>query len=305
MNILLNTFRQLKAILELFKVKLTATITFCCIAGYLLVKPVFSFELLLVSLGTFLVASFSCGLNQLQESDIDKLMEHKHARPIPSGKLSKKSAKKVLVTSFITGLIMLLAGGNLITVGLALFAVILYNVVYTKLKKTSAYAAIYGGIIGGIPPIIGSSAADCSCCSTSDGWDISVILLSLLVIFWQVPHFWLITLIHQNDYKNTGHPLITDVFNPLQLDRIIFSWIFLSAICSITLAFNISAFPNIAIILITIISILIIILSFFLPFAYNSKNYLTFVFICLNIYIILILTVIVVFSYLQYPFIAN
>jgi heme o synthase len=86
------------------------------------------------------------------------------------------------------------------------------------MKRVSAFAVVPGSVIGALPPAIGWAAA---------GGDLeSPALLALGFVFfvWQVPHFWLLALRHQEDYERAGLPTLSRYFTPQQILRLIFTW---------------------------------------------------------------------------------
>ena len=59
-----------------------------------------------------------------------------------------------------------------------------YNGVYTPLKRVSAFAAIPGGVVGSLPPVIGWAAGGGSVT------DARILAVAFFFFVWQVPHFW-------------------------------------------------------------------------------------------------------------------
>ena len=89
-----------------------------------------------------------------------------------------------------------------ITTALVLAAVLSYTLLYTLfLKRRSPYGTIPGGIPGALPVLIGYSAV-----AGRVGMD--GIILFLVMILWQPPHFWTLALAHKEEYRDAGVPVL-------------------------------------------------------------------------------------------------
>jgi protoheme IX farnesyltransferase len=155
-------------------------------------------------------------------------MERTRSRPLPSGKLSPGICLFVSLSLMLAGAtILLLHGANPIAWSLGLFAIVWYNGVYTYLKRKTAFAVIPGAMVGGIPPLIGWVSGG------GHLLDPEILAISFFFFMWQVPHFWFLLLKFGKDYENAGLPSLTQVFNPAQLGRITFMWVFAAAVTCI------------------------------------------------------------------------
>jgi len=92
----------LKCYTQLMKFRLSATVVFSALIGYLLgtTSPDFS-KILLLILGGILVTGSANALNQILERNYDKLMKRTAIRPLPAGNLTLNQA---LIFSFIIGM---------------------------------------------------------------------------------------------------------------------------------------------------------------------------------------------------------
>jgi protoheme IX farnesyltransferase len=94
--------------LLLTKSRLTLTVVFSSIAGYLLAAPVPSpWHILLLSLGGYGLAGASNAFNQIIEKDIDAKMKRTQNRPIPKDRMSTQTAFAIATTLLIIGLVIL------------------------------------------------------------------------------------------------------------------------------------------------------------------------------------------------------
>ena len=183
-----------------------------------------SWRMLLTMMGVFLLSCGSCALNQYQERNIDKLMERTKTRPLPSGRLRPLQVLYLSLALICSGLLVMLAAGNLMAAGLGVFAIFWYNAIYTTLKRKTAFAAVPGSLTGAVPPAIGW---------VSGGGmpaDPHMWAVCSLFFMWQVPHAWLIQLTHEADYERAGLPSLPGTFSRDQARRIIFIWIFSTAV---------------------------------------------------------------------------
>jgi protoheme IX farnesyltransferase len=205
--------------LEITKFRITIFVTITTMFGYIAATNSLDKGAILPILGILLLACGSAALNHYQERNVDSLMERTKNRPIPAGKISANSTLKIIFILVVIGSVLLFIGSNLIALLLGLFNLFWYNAVYTPLKKISSLAIIPGSLVGAIPPMIGW---------VSGGgyiFDPQIILIAFFFFIWQIPHFWLLLLLLENDYRRAGFPTLTQIFSKGQLARITFMWV--------------------------------------------------------------------------------
>ena len=152
--------------------------------------------------GLYLVVSGSFALNQAYEWTSDSLMKRTQKRPVPAGQMTAFQALAFGLFLVVLGLFILMALKPL-TAGLALLAVLLYNVFYTmSWKKKWAFAAVPGALPGALPVLIGWSVP------TSLIWQAESLYLFFILFLWQMPHFWSLALHYKEDYKLAGFPVL-------------------------------------------------------------------------------------------------
>ena len=171
----------------------------------------------------FLLAAGTAILNQYQERSSDSAMERTKQRPIPAGEVSPAAALMASILSLCCGFILLGVLFGVIPVLLGVLSVVLYNGIYTYLKKITAFASIPGAVAGALPPLMGYSAAGGRLTDPLAVW--------LLVFFyiWQIPHFWLLMGIHGDDYRRANFPSLQTRLADLGLGRVVFNWIIATA----------------------------------------------------------------------------
>ncbi|GMU96582.1 MAG: hypothetical protein AMXMBFR50_20980 [Ignavibacterium album] len=197
--------------------------------GYIAAAEMFDLNFLLVLLGVLLLACGSASLNHYQERFTDALMERTRNRPIPSGRITSKSVLEISVLLILAGIVLLFIGGNILSVLFGILNLIWYNGIYTPLKRKTSLAIIPGSLVGAIPPVIGWVAAD------GNLFSLQILMISFFLFIWQIPHFWLLLLVLDGDYKKAGMPTLTGIFSKNQLARITFIWIIATAISSMFL----------------------------------------------------------------------
>ena len=222
--------KHINLFLELGKARISGLATFTMIAGYVLAHGGVSWQLPLLTLGVFLIACGSATINHIQDRDIDGRMQRTMGRPLPSGRITEQYAWGVAVVALVVGSALILLVGNVVAMVLGLLAVFWYNVVYTPLKRVTAFAAVPGGVVGGIPPILGWVAA-------GGNWaDPRILVVGFFFFVWQVPHFWLLLLFTAGrDSEKAGLPSLTNLFSHDQLARITFMWIFATAMACVSI----------------------------------------------------------------------
>jgi len=226
-----NKIKLIKIIFELGKFRITMFVSFSTALGYLLAGNTLDFKLLIIVLGVFLLAGGASAFNEWREYSRDALMERTKNRPIPSGAITPRMGFNIALLLTFAGLGFLALINDLLVVSLGSFALIWYNTVYTSLKMKTALAIIPGSVVGAVPPAIGWVAG---------GGYLSDPQLWALVFFfyiWQIPHFWLLLMVLEKDYKMAGYPVLTDLFNSNQLRRITFVWIASLAVSCLLIPF--------------------------------------------------------------------
>jgi len=186
---------------EITKMRLSLSVVFSSLAGYLLGTETVSFYILiLLAFGGYFMVGASNTFNQIIEKDLDALMNRTKNRPIPSGRMSVKSAFILAIIFTILGVAIL----YIINPQTAMFGAIsifLYTSAYTPLKTKTPLSVFVGAIPGAIPFMLGWVAA------TND-FGIEPGTLFMLQFFWQFPHFWAIGWFLHDDYQKAGFNML-------------------------------------------------------------------------------------------------
>jgi protoheme IX farnesyltransferase len=222
---------KIKILFELTKIKITLFVMLTTAVGFVASAGELNYTIIVVCTGLLSLACGSAVFNHIQERNTDALMNRTKSRPIPSGKITVKAAVILSAMLLICGSIMLYYGGGELALGLALLNLLWYNGFYTPLKRKSSLAILPGALVGAIPPAVGWVAGG------GGIFDKEIIIISFFFFIWQVPHFWLLLMSFDQEYKNAGFPTITKYFTREQLSRIIFIWIAATVVTGLLIPF--------------------------------------------------------------------
>ncbi|WP_283637564.1 heme o synthase [Aquaticitalea lipolytica] len=182
---------------EITKMRLSLSVVFSSIAGYLLgTQQVEVYTLILLAFGGYFMVGASNAYNQIIEKDLDALMDRTKNRPIPAGRMSVNTAFTIAVIFTILGIATLYVI-NPRTAMYGAISIFLYTCVYTPLKTKTPLAVFVGAIPGAIPFMLGWVAA-------RNDFGIEPGALFAIQFFWQFPHFWAIGWFLFDDYKKGG-----------------------------------------------------------------------------------------------------
>ena len=148
-------------------------------------------------IGTVLVGSGAGVLNQVWERNSDALMARTRNRPISAGRIGS-------IEGTVFGLVLALGGAaylaslvNLTAASVGAFSALVYVVVYTPLKSRTVLSTVIGAVPGGLPTLIGWTAA-------GGVLDARASSLFAILFLWQLPHFLAISWVHREDYERAG-----------------------------------------------------------------------------------------------------
>ena len=191
----------LKNFAEITKMRLSISVVFSSLAGYLLAADTIEpLTLALLVFGGYCMVGASNVYNQIIERDLDALMKRTMNRPVPSGRVSVSAAfvlGSVLTLSGLTALYVI----NPKTAMFGAISIFMYVSLYTPLKTRTPLAVFVGAFPGAIPFMLGWVAA------TND-FGIEPGTLFMIQFFWQFPHFWAIGWFLHDDYQKAGFRML-------------------------------------------------------------------------------------------------
>lgn len=195
--------RHTRSYLQLIKPGITLSNTLTALAGFFLAAAFvpFSFLALVGGVGgtAFIIAS-ACVVNNVLDRNIDKRMKRTSKREIAKGTINVPSAIALAVILGLIGFGIILLWTNLLTFVLGVIAFVWYVVIYGIAKRTTSLSTLIGGVPGALPPVAGYTALTGSI-------DAAAIILFLILFFWQIPHFYAISMFRRDDYAKAGLPV--------------------------------------------------------------------------------------------------
>ena len=173
------------------------------VAGFLLAAQgtIHFVTLAAMAVGLSLIVASACVFNNYIDRGIDKKMARTKHRALVEGTIAPSAALVFASTLGAIGTVIMLLGTTLVALVSALFGLFAYVVLYGIAKRAGSYGTLVGAISGAIPPVVGYTAV-------TDSIDLAAILLFVILIFWQMPHFYAIALYRQKDYASAGIPVL-------------------------------------------------------------------------------------------------
>ncbi|MEI6695698.1 MAG: protoheme IX farnesyltransferase [Bacteroidota bacterium] len=277
----------------MLKYKVSLAVSFTAITGYILYTKSFDIQIIKLASAVFILAGGASALNQFQERAFDAKMKRCMHRPLPSGKITPLTALFTSILCIVTGTLLLFYFFDVITALLGLFNIIWYNLLYTNLKKITAFAVVPGSLTGAIPVFMGWTAAGGSI------FESAIVFIAFFIFIWQIPHFWLLMLKYGKEYEEAGFPTINQKLNPVNLKRIIFSWMLATSVFSMLLPLFILNISISFFIAIFILNILLV--GIFTKLSFGKAEEINFKtsFISINIYMFLFMLMLCIFNLLN------
>lgn len=172
-------------------------------AGFLLAadgKP--NLKLLLFLLvGTSVIIGSACVVNNILDRKIDALMSRTKKRALVTGSIKPMQAIVFAVSLGLIGFGTLVFLVNTLTALVGLTGYLAYTVLYSLAKRRTVHGTLIGTISGATPPVAGYTAV-------TDRLDTTALLLFMLLVFWQMPHFYAIAMYRAKEYNRAKLPVL-------------------------------------------------------------------------------------------------
>ncbi len=159
-------------------------------------------DFVLAVAGSAAVIAAAGSFNNIYDRDIDSVMPRTKVRPTVTGELSVKSVLTVAIALLIAGLVMLYMTTPLAAL-MGFLGVFFYVVPYTMwTKRRTIWNTEVGSISGAMPPLIGWAAV------APDIWHPACWALFIIMVIWQMPHFYAIAIRKREDYAAANIPML-------------------------------------------------------------------------------------------------
>lgn len=151
--------------------------------------------------GVVFVIASACVFNNYIDRSIDMQMARTKSRATVTGKIPGAYVIGYGALLGILGFALLAQYTNGLTILLGLIAFVFYVIIYAIGKRKSVHGTLIGTIPGALPPVAGYTAV-------TNELDGAAALLFLIMVFWQMPHFYAIGMYRKQDYMAAGLPIL-------------------------------------------------------------------------------------------------
>ncbi len=155
-------------------------------------------------IGTAAIMASACVINNVLDRDIDSKMARTRQRASVTGEVSVGAATMLAIGLFVLGVLVLFSLTSIKALCFAVLGWILYAFVYTYVKRLTYHGTLVGAIPGALPPVIGFYAVD-------NNRYPEAIMLFVILVAWQMIHFYAIAIFRCHDYEAAGIPVISIV----------------------------------------------------------------------------------------------
>lgn len=211
---------QLKAYYRLTKPGIVYGNLMTAAAGFLLASRwhINAGRLAAMLVGLGLIIAAACVFNNVLDRDLDARMARTRRRALVTGLITPATALPYATLLALAGTLLLAAFTNGLTLTLALASLIGYVAVYGAAKRLTTAGTLIGSLPGAVPPAAGYTAV-------TGRFDLGALLLFVILVIWQMPHFYSIALYRLSDYTAAGLPVLPAKRGPATTKRRILAYI--------------------------------------------------------------------------------
>jgi protoheme IX farnesyltransferase len=177
--------------------------------------------------GTALIIASACVFNNYIDRGIDAKMSRTKKRATVTGEIGAKTANVHATILGIVGFV-ILTQTNVLTFVVGVIAFFSYVVLYGIAKRKS----VHGTLVGTIP---GSASLVAGYTAVTGRLSLAALLLFLIMLTWQMAHFYSIAIFRLEDYKAANIPVLPAVKGIMATKRQIMSYITFFTLTTISL----------------------------------------------------------------------
>ncbi|MCH9613413.1 MAG: Protoheme IX farnesyltransferase [Chlamydiia bacterium] len=176
------------------------------------------FLLISMILGLSCVIGAGCVINNWIDRDADSQMQRTKKRPLVQGHVPVLHALIFSLLLLTLGLVTLTFLTTALAGVVALIGFFAYVLWYSFAKYLTSYGTLIGSVSGAVPPVVGYAAV-------ANQLDLGALMLFLIVVCWQMPHFYAISLFRIGEYKAASIPVLPLVHGAQQTKVQMVVWI--------------------------------------------------------------------------------
>lgn len=210
----LATAASWRDLVTLLKLRIGALVLVTALTGAVAAGGRSAGDLLVLALACLAAASGASALNHYLDRDLDARMARTAGRPLPSRRVSPRTALWLGL-----GLVAASqAAGFALGWGPALYLLAgaaTYAVVYTAwLKRRTPFSIVVGGGAGSFAALAGWETA-------ASTWSAEPQLLAAVLFLWTPSHFWSLAIVLERDYRAAGVPALPAVVGAARTARVV------------------------------------------------------------------------------------
>ena len=179
--------------------------------------------------GTTFVVMSACAANNATDRNLDARMPRTRKRGLVVGAIPVRTVVILSIVLGLAGFFILAAYVNWLTVLLGVIGYIDYVVLYAWSKRTTPYSTLIGTISGAMPLAAGYTAV-------TNRFDTPALLLVLIMVAWQMVHFYAIGIYRHKDYEAGRLPIWPVRYGDVSTRNWMIAFTALFVVCSALLA---------------------------------------------------------------------
>jgi protoheme IX farnesyltransferase len=229
---------RLRSYIEVLKPERTLANVMTTAAGFLLASAGnIDIGLLAATIvGTTLIVASACAINNATDRNVDAQMPRTKRRALVVGSLPVRQVVGLALICGAVGFGLLIAYVNWLTVLIGVVGYVDYVVLYAWTKRHTVHSTLVGTVSGSAPVVAGYVAV-------TGSLDLTAWILALIMLFWQMAHFFAIGVYRVEDYRAGNLPIFSVVRGTVKTQRqtIMYTMLFLLAVATLPLGGKVGA----------------------------------------------------------------